>query len=84
MVNPIPSQAVELAQKYSEVHFYEEHVANGGVAGRFGLMMLENGYDKKYRSHCIENYVIKQATVPQLWKICKLDSETIISDFKGE
>ena len=84
MVNPIPLQAVELAQKYNEVHFYEEHVSNGGVAGRFGLMMLENGYDKKYRSHCIENYVIKQATVPQLWQICKLDSESIISDLKGE
>ena len=84
VVNPIPAEAVELAQKYKNIHFYEEHVRNGGVAGRFGLMLLENDYKNKYRAHCVENYVIKQATVPQLFKLCKLDSESIIKDIKGE
>ena len=83
-VNPIPLEAVELAKKYTEIHFYEEHVANGGVSGRFGVSLLENGFCKKYYSHCVENYVIRQATVPQLWQICKLDSESIICDIKGE
>lgn len=84
VVNPIPKEAIELAMKYESIHFYEEHVANGGVAGRFGLKLIESGFNKTYRSHCVENYVIKQATVPQLWKLCKLDSESIVNDIKGE
>lgn len=84
VVNPVPAAAVELAKKYENIHFYEEHVENGGVAGRFGVMLMESGYCKKFRSHCVENYVIKQATVPQLWKLCSLDSESIINDIKGE
>ena len=84
LVSPIPEKAIELAKNYSEIHFYEEHVANGGVAGRFGVKLLESGYCNKYHSHCVENYVIKQATVPQLWQLCKLDNESIISDLKGE
>ena len=37
---------------YKNIHFYEEHVKNGGVAGRFGLALLENGYKGNYRCHC--------------------------------
>ena len=84
IVNPVTDEMIALAKEYLTVHFYEEHVRNGGVAGRFGLKLLENGFGKEYRSHCVENYVIKQATVPQLWQLCKLDSESIIKDFKGE
>ena len=84
VVNPVTDEMTELAARYSNVHFYEEHVRNGGVAGRFGLKLLESGFDKIYRSHCVENYVIKQATVPQLWQLCQLDSASIIKEFKGE
>ncbi len=84
IVNPIPEQALELASEYKNIHFYEEHVKNGGVAGRFGLALLEKGFKNKYEAHCIDNYVIKQATVPQLWQLCKLDSESIANDIKGE
>ena len=84
MVNPVPDGAVEIAKQYKNVHFYEEHVENGGVAQRFGIKLMEVGFKDKYRCHCVKNYVIKQATVPQLWKLCGLDSESIIKDIKGE
>ena len=84
MVNPVPAEAIKISSKYKNVHFYEEHVENGGVAQRFGIKLMENGFTDKYRCHCIKNYVIKQATVPQLWKLCGLDYESIVKDIKGE
>lgn len=84
IVNPVPEGAVNIAKQYKNIHFYEEHVENGGVAQRFGIKLLEDGFTFKYRCHCVKNYVIKQATVPQLWKLCGLDYESIINDIKGE
>ena len=84
MVNPVPAGAVEIARRYKNIHFYEEHVENGGVAQRFGIKLMEIGFADKYRCHCVKNYVIKQATIPQLWKLCGLDCESIIKDIKGE
>ena len=84
VVNPIPEKAVEAAMNYENIHFYEEHVQNGGVAGRFGLALLEKGFSKKYKSHCVPNYTVKQATVEQLWKLCGLDKDSVIDDIKGE
>ncbi len=83
MVNPVPTQAIELAKEYENIHFYEEHVKNGGVATRFGALLLENGFKNNYSSHCVPNYTVKQATVSQLWKLCGLDCESIINDIKG-
>ncbi|MBR5520784.1 MAG: 1-deoxy-D-xylulose-5-phosphate synthase [Oscillospiraceae bacterium] len=83
-VNPLPDTAVESAMEYENIHFYEEHVKNGGVAERFGLKLLEKEFDGVYRCHCVPNYSIKQATVKQLWEICGLDSSTIVKDIKGE
>jgi len=82
IVNPVPEKAVIIAQEYKNVHFYEEHVENGGVAQRFGIRLLEKGYQGVYRCHCVKNYVIKQATVEQLWQLCGLDCESIMKDIK--
>ncbi|MBR4035925.1 MAG: 1-deoxy-D-xylulose-5-phosphate synthase, partial [Oscillospiraceae bacterium] len=84
MVNPVQDGAAMVALDYKNVHFYEEHVENGGVAQRFGIKLIEKGFNGVYRCHCIKNYVIKQATVDQLWKLCNLDYESIIRDIKGE
>ncbi len=84
VVNPIPEDAVKAAMEYENIHFYEEHVKNGGVADRFGMKLLENGFNKKYSSHSVPNYVIKQATVDQLWQLCGIDCESIVKDIKGE
>ncbi len=84
IVSPIPAQAVETAMDYENIHFYEEHVKNGGVAARFGLMLLEKQFKNKFCCHCVDNYTIKQATVDQLWKLCSLDTDSIIRDIKGE
>ncbi len=84
VVNPIPVRALRIAEKYENIHFYEEHVYSGSVSGRFGLALLESGFKNKYKSHCIANYTVKRATVPQLFVLCGLDSESIIKDIKGE
>jgi len=84
VVNPVPEDALAVAFGYKNIHFYEEHVKNGGVASRFGIELLERGYKGHYTCHCVPNYTIKQATVEQLWQLCELDSNSIIKDFKGE
>ena len=70
--------------KYTNVHFYEEHVKNGGVASRFGLELIENGFTGKYKAHCVPNYAVKRATVEQLWVLCRLDKDSMVKDIKGE
>lgn len=82
VVNPIPEEAVLIAKKYENVHFYEEHVQNGGVAGRFGLELLKDKYNGNYNCHCVENYVVRRATVKQLWQLCNLDSDSIVKDME--
>ncbi len=84
VVNPIPQQSILLAENYKNVHFYEEQVQNGGVAGRFGIELLKNKFTNNYSLHCVENYVVRRATVDQLWQLCKLDSNSIINDIKGK
>lgn len=84
VVNPIPEEAVIAAMEYSNIHFYEEHVQNGGVASRFGLELLEKGYKNRFKSHCVPNYTVKRATVNQLWELCGLDKNSIVNDIKGE
>ena len=84
IVNPVPVQALETAMEYENIHFYEEHVKNGGVATRFGAQLLENGFKNRFSSHCVPNYTVKRATVNQLWQLCKLDCYSIVKDIKGE
>ncbi len=83
VVNPIPQGALETALKYKNIGFYEEHVENGGIAVRFGYNLFEMGYKGNYKSHCVKNYQVKRATVPQLWEICGLDFLSIAGDFGG-
>lgn len=84
VVQPIPARAVETAMQYSDVHFYEEHVESGSISEKFGLLLLKNGFKNKFSNHCVANYTVRRASVEQLWKLCGLDSDTIIRDIKGE
>ena len=81
-VNPLPDDVVEISKKYDNIHFYEEHVKNGGVAQKFAMKLLESGYKHGFKAHCVPNYAVRAATVPQLMKICGLDKESIVNDIK--
>lgn len=83
-VNPIPGEALEKAKEYGRIHFYEEHAKNTGVGVRFARQMMEMGYRGKLSVHAVGNYILKRATVPQLWRLCGLDWESIVNDIKGE
>ncbi|MEG1862312.1 MAG: 1-deoxy-D-xylulose-5-phosphate synthase [Oscillospiraceae bacterium] len=84
VVLPICPEAIEQALGYEEVYFFEEHVKNGGVAQRFALLLMDKHFSGNYHYTCVPNGVIRQATVPQLWQMCRLDANSIVDTIKGE
>ena len=67
---------------YTALEFDAIYMHFGQAA--YALSLLENGFSGSYKSHCVPNFTVRRASIPQLWKICKMDNVNIAEDIKGE
>jgi 1-deoxy-D-xylulose-5-phosphate synthase len=84
MVHPMPENAVKLALGYENIHFYEEQIRAAGVWKNFSERLFKYRYKGNFTEHPIENYTLRRGSVEELMKLCKLDSESIVKDFRDK
>ncbi|MBQ5325825.1 MAG: 1-deoxy-D-xylulose-5-phosphate synthase [Oscillospiraceae bacterium] len=82
VINPILPEMAEMLMEYKNIYSFEEHVKNGSVSAKLGLVLLENGFKNNYSCKCVENYTVYHANVGELQKICRIDAESIVSKIK--
>lgn len=78
---PIEHELIEIAKKYENVLFFEESVENGSIAEHFGKMLIESGFDGKYKTFCVFGFV-PHMKVENAMKIHGLDRESMINAVK--
>ena len=82
-VFPLSDSLITELFKYSEIHFFEEGIKNGGIGEHCAARLLEKGFRGKYVIHAIEKFV-PQSAVSSGIKNCGLDSESMIKAVGGE
>ncbi|MBR6656712.1 MAG: 1-deoxy-D-xylulose-5-phosphate synthase [Oscillospiraceae bacterium] len=78
---PIEHELIEIAKKYENVLFFEESVENGSIAEHFGKMLIESGFDGKYKTFCVFGFV-PHMEVKKAMKLHGLDRESMINAVK--
>ena len=82
-IKPIPEQAVEEAERFKRVIFYEEANRAGSVAEKLGCALLERGFKGSYEVHAVECGFVKQMTTDSAFKKLGFDTESIIKTVTG-
>ena len=78
-IKPLPQEAVEILFEKKHVFFFEEGLRSGSVGEKVGSMLLEKGYNGTYKLIAVEDKFVGQATVDELLKEYKLDTNSIIN-----
>lgn len=71
-IRPVDAEAVRTAAKASQVFFFEEGIAQGGVGEHFCFLLKEAGFSGEYHLRAIENFV-PQATMGEALSSLGLD-----------
>lgn len=83
-IKPLPENAFRIIKSKKEVYFFEEGLRSGGVGEKLGSMLLEDGFNGKYRITAVNDEFVKQAGVGELLKEYCLDTESMIEIVSGE
>lgn len=78
-IKPIPESVISLLSDKQEIYFFEEGMRSGGVAEKLGSVLMEKGISAKYSITAVEDDYAPQASINDLIKMYKLDSESIIN-----
>ena len=78
-IKPIPGSVISLLSDKEEIYFFEEGMRSGGVAEKLGSILMEKGIRAKYSITAVEDDYAPQASINDLIKMYKLDSESIIN-----
>lgn len=82
-IKPIPEDVFNDINRFKKIVFYEEGIANGGVASIFGSMLLECGYTGSYTIKAIDDFV-PHSTVDEAYKELGFDVDSIIDFVNGD
>lgn len=82
-IYPLNDEFIKELEKYSEIHFFEEGIRNGGIAELTAARLLEDGFTGKYKIHAVDKFV-PTAAVSDAIKNCGLDTESMIRALAGD
>ncbi len=83
-IKPLPKQVTEILSEKKHVFFFEEGIRSGSVGERVGSRLLEKGFGGTYRLTAVDDKFVSQATVEELLKEYKLDTDSIIEIISEE
>ena len=83
-IRPIDPEAIELAQSFQQVWFFEEGILNGGIARTFSDMLTLRGYTGCYHIRAIADRFVRQMTVSEALHMLRLDTEGMVNIVKKE
>lgn len=77
-IYPISDECFSEIEGYSEVHFFEEGIKNGGIGELCAARLLEDGFKGKYKIHAIDGKFVPCAAVSSAIKTNGLDCESML------
>ncbi len=77
-IKPLPEKLIEILLKRKHVFFFEEGIRSGSVGERVGSKLLEREFKGTYKLVAVDDKFVSQATVDELLKEYKLDTDSII------
>ena len=77
-IKPIDEDAIASVLDAENIFFYEEGVRSGGVGEKFAATLLQKGYKGGYSLTAVEDCFVKQAKIPDLIKMHKMDSDSMV------
>lgn len=80
-IHPLPTEVIEVAQKYDTILFFEEAVKTGGIAEHLASALCEAGYKGKYKSFAVNGFV-PQGKVKDIRRKYLLDCDGMIGEIK--
>ncbi len=83
-IKPIPENAFSVIKTKKEIYFFEESFKSGGVSEKLGSMLLENGFSGKYKITAVNDEFVGQASVSDLLKEYRLDTDSMIEIVSGD
>ncbi|MEE0859501.1 MAG: 1-deoxy-D-xylulose-5-phosphate synthase [Acutalibacteraceae bacterium] len=86
-IKPIPEKALSSAVNYSDIFFFEEGMATGGVGEHFFCDIGKRGFNGNFKLTAIDNTYVKHAKVDSLLTKLSLDSDGMVKTilkFKGD
>lgn len=83
-IYPLNDEFIKELKNFSEIHFFEEGIKNGGIAELTAARLLEDGFDGKYKIHAVDNKFVPCAAVSDAIKNCGLDTESMIRAMAGD
>lgn len=73
-IKPLSPFAVEEAMGSSKIYFFEEGMKGGGIAEKFGSLLLEKGYKGEYKIFAVEDEFVAHASVASQMEKYRLSS----------
>lgn len=83
-IKPIDEDAINAVLDAKNIFFYEEGVRSGGTGEKFATTLLQKGYKGGYELVAVEDCFVKQAKVPELIKMYKMDGESIAENIMNK
>ena len=79
VIKPINPEALSLSANFKNIFFFEESIKSGGVAEKFGSLILENTHFRgKYNIQAIPDKFVAHTSIREQLKRFSLDSEGMI------
>ncbi len=83
-IKPIPDNAFSIIKSKKEVYFFEEGFKSGGTAEKLGSMLMESGFNGRYKITAVNDNYVRQASITELIKEYSLDTDSMIKIVSGE
>ena len=83
-IKPMPVGAIENAFECEKVFFFEEGMRSGGVAEKFGSLLLENGFRGGYSVTAVDDEFVAHASVSRLMEKYSMDADGMARKIEKE
>ena len=83
---PIDKMVVEIAESYKKIIFFEEASDMGSISQQLGALLMENGYNGRYKRVTAREFIRQASMASQLEKL-GLSTEAMLKtilEFAGE
>ena len=82
-IYPLPEGFADRLSAYSEIHFFEEGIQNGGIGEHLATALSENGYRGVYKIHAIKGQFVPCSTVKEALHDLGLDKDSMLKAVKS-
>jgi len=79
-IYPLSDSLVEKLKEFNSISFFEESLKSGGIGEHLSGLLLEKGYNGKYKIHAIENQFVASASVSSALSKHRINCDAMLQD----